>query len=148
MKIYQIAGKQYAVSGDDLFEKVPEFSQEQEVVDNAPGASPLLTVRKAVHVSVSKLGKSKQMPGRGNRSGKSKYDPDEIVTLARRVANKGMTPQDAADKLGVSLANWYFLRKKYAGNEVAKAAAPERREVLNAEEIREKVVEMQKKGMT
>jgi hypothetical protein len=26
MKIYQIAGKQYAVSGDDLYEKVPESS--------------------------------------------------------------------------------------------------------------------------
>ena len=26
MKIYHIAGKQYAASGDDLYEKVPEFS--------------------------------------------------------------------------------------------------------------------------
>jgi hypothetical protein len=30
MKIYQIAGKQYAASGDDLYEKVPEFSAVSE----------------------------------------------------------------------------------------------------------------------
>jgi hypothetical protein len=37
MKIYQIAGKQYAASGDDLHERVPEFSPLQQlIVDEGP----------------------------------------------------------------------------------------------------------------
>jgi hypothetical protein len=32
MKIYQIAGKQYAASENELYEKVPEFSPLQQLI--------------------------------------------------------------------------------------------------------------------
>jgi hypothetical protein len=42
MKIYQIAGKHYAASGDDLYEKVPEFSllEPQSEEDSASTFAP------------------------------------------------------------------------------------------------------------
>lgn len=78
---------------------------------------------------------------------KTKYNPDEIVTLARRVANKDLTPDQAAEKLGVNKAMWYYLRNRYAAGTVPKQK-PEERVVLDADEIREKVVEMQETGAT
>jgi len=40
MKIYQIAGKQYAASGDDLYERIPEFSPLQQLIEEAPVTAP------------------------------------------------------------------------------------------------------------
>jgi hypothetical protein len=177
MKIYQIAGKQYVASGDDLYEKVPEFSPTQEIIksiDEEKSAStfalrrtkkqirsyvPKQTYKKGVcgkcgeeghsawHCPQRSLKKKALAVHKSNPKTKTKYDPDEVVTLARRVANKGMTAQEAADKLGVGMAMWYYLRSKYAGETVAKQK-PEERVVLNADEIREKVIELQETGAT
>lgn len=174
MKIYQIAGKQYAASGDDLYEKVPEFSALQQIATgDEPSPLPLRKTFKAKKKYVPKKGYKRGTCGRCGEEGhsawhcpqrslkkkamahksepkpkaKTKYDPDQIITLARRVANKGMTAQEAADKLGVGMAMWYYLRSKFAGGTVAKQK-PEERVVLNADEIREKVIELQKTGAT
>src|SRR5665213_315720 len=182
MKIYQIAGKQYAASGDDLYEQVPEFSPLQQLIASEP-ATPELPLRKKyktkgpkkaepkkkakgghkaqTHCKIcdgyghfaktcpkaKKGSSSKKSSDRTDSKAKSKYDPDQIVTLARRVANKGMTPQEAADRIGVNVAMWYYLRNKYAKDAVAKAPVDEK-PLITPDEIREQVIDLQNSGLT
>ena len=78
---------------------------------------------------------------------KTKYDPDEVVTLARRVANKGMSAREAADKLGVGMSMWYYLRKTFSGDVLPKKSEEEKL-IITPDEIHEKVIEMQNMGLT
>jgi len=71
MKIYQIAGKQYAVSGDNLFEKVPEFDSFEALVDNGTIVAtahivPPLPLRKKTK---PKKQDRKQVPKEGYKKG-------------------------------------------------------------------------------
>jgi hypothetical protein len=196
MKLYLIAGKHYAVSGDDLFEKVPEFDPLEALVDNGTMVAtahivpplplrkkPLTKAKKPVRQYVPQKGYKKGTCGKCGQEGhsawhcperaakkhggsapktarttkvlnravvkaKTKYNPDEIVTLARRVANKGMTPQEAADKLGVNVGMWYYLRGRYAkGVQAAKKESAEK-VIITPDEIHEQVVELQNMGLT
>jgi hypothetical protein len=195
MKIYQIAGKEYAVSGDNLYEKVPEFSPLQQLIkdiDESESTStfalkkkvPKVKAKRQARTYVTKKGYKRGTCGKCGKEGhsawhcpegpqkkgaakgfkakdarakkvldraaakpRSKYDPDEIVTLARRVSNKGMSAQEAADKLGVTVGMWYYLRKKFAGDVVPKQSAEEK-PILTPDEIHEQVIEMQNMGLT
>jgi predicted transcriptional regulator len=59
-----------------------------------------------------------------------------------------MTPQEAADKLGVSAAMWYYLKGKYAKDVQAVKGDAAQKPIITPDEIREQVVEMQNMGLT
>lgn len=116
-----------------------EFERPEPVIKNV--AVPVIPPEAAAEESdeperparrYGKKGKKKAAkkakPQKQAAGGKAKYDKDQIIALSQRVESGKITAQEAADELGVSKPNWYYLRKAYAGattKRPKKAAAEE-----------------------
>jgi|SRR5579884_1238603 len=73
-----------------------------------------------------KQGSPKNGKTTAKRASHGKYDPDQVANLAERVEAGAITAQEAADKLGVTKANWYYIRKTYAGDKSGRKAPTKR----------------------
>jgi hypothetical protein len=77
--------------------------------DTEPDGVPVRRYKKPAKVHKTKAAKS------GSRSSKqAKYDPDEVVKLAQKIADGKMTTTEAAAKLGVPMSSWYQAKATYA----------------------------------
>lgn len=86
-------------------ESTPADDPEADVpADAEPERGPVRRYRKAVKVRRTKAGKS----------GRKSYEPDEVITLAQKVAAGKITSKDAAKELGVTVQAWYQAKATYA----------------------------------
>lgn len=122
--IYEIGGHRYTAIDGDLYEII-------RIAPTPPGGG----LQAPVTAKTSKT-KTKTAKPPKSKGARGKYDPDQIRKLAARVEAGELTTQEAADEMGVSKANWYYLKntylKKVAGKK--KASLPAKTSDVDAEE--------------
>jgi len=93
-------------------------------------------------------GKRQKLDPKPRRTSEKKYDPEEVKALARRVAAREITAQQAADELGVSIGNWYGAKSRFAKEVQTEIHVAPRTKIENPDELREQIETMQGEGLS